>query len=53
LITIEQVRQHEAKELIAKLYEGSAGVFLSAFLSGSELSVKEIARLKEIVERLG
>lgn len=52
LITKEQVRQYEAAELIGKLFDGSAEVFLSAFLSGKELSGDEIERLKQIVKNL-
>lgn len=52
LITKEQVRQYEAAELIGKLFDGSAEVFLSAFLSGKELSRDEIERLKQIVKNL-
>jgi predicted transcriptional regulator len=52
LITREQVQQYEATELIGKLFDGSADVFLSAFLSGKALSKEEIDRLKQIVERL-
>jgi len=51
-ITKEQVQQHEAKELIGKLFDGSAEVFLSAFLSGEKLTEGEIAGLVQIVERL-
>lgn len=50
IITKEQVRQYEANELIGKLYDGSAEVFLSAFLSGKKLSADEINLLKKIVE---
>jgi len=52
IITKEQVQQHEAKELIGKLFDGSAEVFLSAFLSGESLSDSEISRLKQLVEGL-
>lgn len=52
IITKEQVQQHEANELIGKLFDGSAEMFLSAFLSGSELPEDEINRLKQLVERL-
>ena len=52
VITKEQVRQSEAAELIGKLFDGSAEVFLSAFLSGRELAKDEIERLKQLVERL-
>ena len=52
VITKEQVQQYETTELISKLFDGSAEVFLSAFLSGKGLSKDEIARLKQIVESL-
>lgn len=49
-ITKEQVQQYEASELIGKLFDGSAELFLSAFLNGKKLSNDEIERLKKIVE---
>lgn len=52
IITKEQVQQHEATELIGKLFDGSAEMFLSAFLSGKELSQAEIKRLKQLVSKL-
>ena len=52
LITKDMVQQYEATELISKLFDGSAEVFLSAFLSGNELSKDEIERLKQLVEKL-
>ena len=52
IITKEQVQQYEAKELVDKLFDGSAEVFLSAFLSGSELPTDELERLKQLVEGL-
>jgi len=52
LITKEEVRQYEAMELGDKLFDGSAEAFLSAFLSGKELSGDEISRLKNLVESL-
>lgn len=51
-ITKEQVQQYEATELIGKLFDGSAEMFLSTFLSGKDLSEDEINRLKQIVENL-
>lgn len=51
-VSKEQVQQQETKELIGKLFDGSTETFLSAFLSGKGLSKDEIARLKQIVERL-
>ncbi|MCL2236194.1 MAG: BlaI/MecI/CopY family transcriptional regulator [Defluviitaleaceae bacterium] len=52
LITKEQVQTHEAKELVGKLFDGSPGLFLSAFLSGESLSETEIKELKKLVEEL-
>ena len=52
LFTKQQVQQFEAKELVGKLFDGSGSAFLSAFLSGNELSEDEILRLKQLVETL-
>ena len=52
LITKEEVQQSEASELIGKLFDGSAEVFLSAFISGAKLSKAEIDSLKHLVEKL-
>jgi len=52
IITKEQVRQYEAKELVGKLFDGSPEIFLSAFLSGETLPREEINRLKQLVEML-
>ena len=52
LITKEQVQQYEATEIVGKLFDGSAEVFLSAFLSGNKLDESEIERLKQLVEKL-
>jgi predicted transcriptional regulator len=52
LITKEQVQQDEATEIVDKLFDGSADVFLSAFLNGKKLNEAEIARLKQLVENL-
>ena len=52
LITKEQVQQYEATELVDKLFDGSAEIFLSAFLSGKKPNDDEIARLKQLVENL-
>ena len=50
IVTKEQVQQAEAEELISKLFNGSAELFLSAFLSGKKLPPDEIHRLKQLVE---
>jgi predicted transcriptional regulator len=52
IITKEQVQQFEATELIGKLFNGSAEMFLSAFISGKKLPEDEIGRLKQLVKRL-
>ena len=53
LITKEQVRQREANDLLNKLFDNSADLFLSAYLNGKQLSHEEIERLKALVETLG
>ena len=52
LITKEQVQQFEARELVGRLFDDSAEMFLTAFLYDKELSEDEIERLKQLVERL-
>ena len=52
VISKEQVQRQEATELIGKLFDGSAEMFLSAFLSGNELPKDEVERLKQLVEKL-
>jgi len=51
-ITKEQVRQKEAVELVGKLFDGSADLFLSAYMGGKKLSQDESTRLKQLVENL-
>ena len=51
-VTKEQVQQCEAEELIDKLFDGSAELFLSAYVSGKGLSDSEIDGLRRLVERL-
>jgi len=46
LVSRKEVQQYEVTELGNKLFEGSAEAFLSAFLSGKELSDDEISKLK-------
>lgn len=53
LISKDQVRQQEASNLLSKLFDDSAELFLSAYLSGKKLPPEEIKRLKELVEKLG
>ena len=51
-ITKEQVQQYEATELLDKLFNGSAELFMSALFSGKKLSQEEAERMKQLVERL-
>lgn len=52
LIPKEQVQSYETKELINKMYNGSAEMFFSAFLNEKNLSKADIDKLKKIVESL-
>lgn len=52
VVTKECVQQGEATELIDKLFDGSAELFLSAYVSGKKLSGDEIDGLRRIVEKL-
>jgi len=52
LITKEQVQLKEATELVSKLFDGKAELFLSAFLSGNTLPDEEIKQLKDLVDDL-
>ena len=52
IITKEQVQQHETTELIDKLFNGSADLFMSAFFSNENLSQEKAEHLKQLIERL-
>ena len=52
LVSKEQIQQNKASEVIDKFFDGSAGVFLSTFVDGRNLSADEIKHLKEIVKKL-
>ena len=52
IVSKDQIQQQEATTLIDKLFDGSAELFLSAYLSGKALSESEIERLKRLVEDL-
>ena len=51
-ISRKSVQREEATELIDKLFDGSAELFLSAYISGKKLSSDEIDGLRRIVEKL-
>ena len=52
IITKEQVQQYEATELLDKLFNGSAELFMSALFNGKKISQDEAERMKQLVDRL-
>lgn len=52
LVTRQQVREMETTELINKMYDGAADQLVASILGRSNLTPKEIRRLKQIVESL-
>ena len=52
LITKDQVKQQEANELISKLFDASAEVFLSAFFNGKTITKDEAEHLKQLIDSL-
>ena len=52
IISKEQVQQHEATELLDKLFDGSAELFMSALYSGKKISPEEAQRMKQLVDKL-
>lgn len=52
LIAKEQVQEQETKELINKVFDGSADLLFASLLSSRNLSAEEIERLKELVNNL-
>ena len=52
LISREQVQEYETRELINKMYQGSADLLVASLIGQQKLSGEEIARLKALVDRL-
>ena len=52
LVTREQVREYETRELINKMYDGAADQLVASILGSRTLSLKEIEKLKQLVENL-
>lgn len=50
LIEKEAIQQLKGEEVLGKIYEGSIGVFLSAFLSKTKITQKEADELKEMID---
>ena len=51
-VTMEQVQESETRELINKMYHGSADLLVASLIGQQKLSGDEIARLKALVNRL-
>lgn len=49
LISREQTREYETRELINKLYNGSADLLVASLLGQQKLSDEEIGRLKQLI----
>lgn len=49
-ISREQVRRQESAEIIDRLFDGSAELFLSAYMSGRKLPEEELRRLKALID---
>ena len=52
LIDMAQVQEYETRELINKMYQGSADLLVASLIGQQKLSGEEIARLKALVDRL-
>lgn len=52
LVTREQTRELETTEFINKMYDGAADQLVASILGRKNLSLEEIKRLKEIVNKL-
>lgn len=50
LVRRDEVQQSEAKQLIDRIYGGSASLFLASFLRREKLTANEAAELKELID---
>ena len=50
LVEKEAIQQLKGEEVIGKVYEGSIGGFLSAFLSKKKITQKEADELKKMID---
>ena len=48
----ELVQEYETRELINKMYQGSADLLVASLIDRQKLSATEIARLKDLVRQL-
>ncbi len=49
LVTKEEVQQRETRELIDRVYDGSAGKLFAALLGSRKLSQEQLEKLRQIV----
>lgn len=52
LISREEVQEYETRELINKMYSGSADLLVASLLGGQKLSGQEIDNLKQLIHKL-
>lgn len=52
LIQKTQVQQEETRNLIDRMFDGSAGLFLSGFLQSNTLTPEECAQLERLIDEL-
>ncbi len=52
LVSMEQVQEYETRELINKMYSGSADLLVASLIGQQKLSNEEINRLKQLVNQL-
>ena len=52
LVTKDQVREFETRELINKMYDGAADHLVAALLGNSNITSEEIRQIRQLVENL-
>ena len=52
LVTKDQVREFETKELINKMYDGSTDHLVAALLGNKNITPEEIGRIKQLIRNL-
>lgn len=51
-VTKEQCAKEEREDLLNKVYQGSAGDLIAAFLKESPISLSEVERLRKILDEM-
>lgn len=51
LVAREQVQEQAARDLVDKIFDGSAGLLFASLLNGSRLSPQELQSLREQIDR--